>query len=87
MSAGNRSDEMSANAEQRRFNWIHFYCDAMRWAVVNELVDGHYAVSVYALYYPSDLQQGWTSKLQQHCTTLRPKCTTRRGGDTPVKIR
>lgn len=34
---------MSANAEQRRFNWIHFYCDAMRWAVVNELAGGHYA--------------------------------------------
>lgn len=34
---------MSFNTEQRRFNWIHFYCEAMRWALVNELAAGHHA--------------------------------------------
>jgi hypothetical protein len=31
---------MSFNAEQRRFNWIHAYCEAMRLALVNELTEG-----------------------------------------------
>ena len=34
-------------------------------------------LSVYGLQYPSDLQPERTSELQQHYTTLRPKCTTR----------
>lgn len=33
---------MSFTAEQRRFNWIHCYCDALRWALVNELTAGRY---------------------------------------------
>lgn len=33
---------MSFTAEQRRFNWIHCYCDALRWAFVNELTAGDY---------------------------------------------
>lgn len=34
---------MSLSHEIRRFNWIRIYCDAMRWALVNELTAGHYA--------------------------------------------
>ena len=34
-------------------------------------------LSVYGLQYPSGLQPERTSELQQHYTTLRPKCTTR----------
>jgi len=29
---------MSFTAEQRRFNWIHCYCEAIRPALVNELL-------------------------------------------------
>ncbi|MBI1878588.1 MAG: hypothetical protein HYR94_10235, partial [Chloroflexi bacterium] len=32
---------MSFNAEQRRFNWIHAYCEAMRLALVNEMTGGN----------------------------------------------
>jgi hypothetical protein len=33
---------MSLSHEIRRFNWIRIYCDAMRWALVNELTAGRY---------------------------------------------
>lgn len=33
---------MTFTAEQHRFNWIYCYCDAMRWAIVNELSGGRY---------------------------------------------
>ena len=32
--------DMGFNAEQHRFNWIHFYCEGMRLALVNELSGG-----------------------------------------------
>jgi hypothetical protein len=33
---------MSFTAEQRRFNWIYCYCDALRLALINEVTRGHY---------------------------------------------
>lgn len=33
---------MSFTAEQRRFNWIYCYCDALRLALVNEVAEGRY---------------------------------------------
>jgi hypothetical protein len=49
---------MSFTAEQHRFNWIHGYCDAMRWALLNELTQGHYS-RIAAFQHLAQAESAW----------------------------
>jgi hypothetical protein len=55
---------MSIGEEQRRFNWIHLYCDALRWAVVNEVADGEYQQIVEFQDVVNGLCCWWSDTLQ-----------------------
>lgn len=50
---------MSVSNEQRRFNWIHLYCDALRWALVNEVTAGNYREIVTFQDIVNGLRRWW----------------------------
>ena len=55
---------MHIGAEQRRFSWIHLYCDALRWALVNEVTAGNYYQIIKFQDLVNALCEWWLFALQ-----------------------
>jgi len=68
---------MSISDEQRRFNWIHLYCDALRWALVNEVTAGNYGEIVTFQDFVDSLCEWWLVILQDN--DLRRWIAAKRG--------
>ena len=68
---------MSITEEQRRFNWIHLYCDALRWTVVNEVTYGEYWRVEKFQDLADGLCQWWLNALQDN--ELKQYINSKRG--------
>jgi len=69
---------MSIYEAERRFTWIHLYCDAVRWAISNELTNGSYDRILYVQDLIYAAVDWWVSALQ-HDTDLRRWIAVKRG--------